>query len=357
MLMKPQHLQVGDKIAIVSLSAGTLGENFASHELKQGIKHMKQLGLKPVFMPHALSGIKYIKSHPAKRAADLKAAFLEPDIKGIIAAIGGDDTYKTLPYLMTDQEFKTAVFEHPKLFSGFSDTTNNHLMFYRLGMQTFYGPSFLTDFAELENELLPYTKKSLNHYFENSPATIIPASETWYEERTDYSISQVGKKRINHQDTGYEVLRGHGKIPGRLWGGCIDSLYDDLAPNRYEDEPPIASQYHLMLTEEEAQDKILFIETCEEKPAPEFYRKEVAKLAEVGILGNVRAILVGKPQDKKYFSEYKKVLLEETATFNTPILYNVNIGHAYPRAALPYGALTQIDFEKPEIKVMEPWFA
>ncbi len=26
MLMKPQHLQVGDKIAIVSLSAGTLGE-------------------------------------------------------------------------------------------------------------------------------------------------------------------------------------------------------------------------------------------------------------------------------------------------------------------------------------------
>lgn len=63
MLMKPQHLQVGDKIAIVSLSAGTLGENFASHELKQGIKHMKQLGLQPVFMPHALSGIKYIKSH------------------------------------------------------------------------------------------------------------------------------------------------------------------------------------------------------------------------------------------------------------------------------------------------------
>ena len=83
----------------------------------------------------------------------------------------------------------------------------------------------------------------------------------------------------------------------------------------------------------------------------------LTKLAEVGILGNVRAILVGKPQDKKYFSEYKKVLLEETATFNTPILYNVNIGHAYPRAALPYGALTQIDFEKPEIKVMEPWFA
>ena len=50
-----------------------------------------------------------------------------------------------------------------------------------------------------------------------------------------------------------------------------------------------------MLTEEEAQDIILFKETCEGKPKPEFYRKEFPKLAEVGILGNVRAILVGKP--------------------------------------------------------------
>ena len=110
MLAKPKQLYVGDKVAIVSLSAGTLGESFASHELKQGIKHMKQLGLNPVFMPHALSGSTYVKSHPAERAADLKAAFLDPEIKGVFAAICGDDTYKTLPYLMADQEFKTAVF-------------------------------------------------------------------------------------------------------------------------------------------------------------------------------------------------------------------------------------------------------
>ena len=357
MLIKPKQLHVGDKVAIVSLSAGTLGESFASHELKQGIKHMKQLGLNPVFMPHALSGSTYVKSHPAERVADLKAAFLDPEIKGIFAAIGGDDTYRTLPYLMADQEFKTAVFEHPKLFSGFSDTTNNHLMFYKMGLQTFYGPSFLTDFAELANKLLPYTKKTLVHYFENPPVTLIPASQNWYEERTDFSIKQVGKERISHKDTGYEVLRGHGKVQGRLWGGCIDSLYDDLVPDRYPDEPSVINQYQLILTPEEAKDKILFIETCEEKPVPELYHQELAKLEEVGILGNVRAILVGKPQDKKYFGEYKQILLEETAKFNTPILYNVNIGHAYPRTALPYGTLTQINFEKPEIKIMESWFA
>ena len=31
MLIKPKQLHLGDKVAIVSLSAGTLGESFASH--------------------------------------------------------------------------------------------------------------------------------------------------------------------------------------------------------------------------------------------------------------------------------------------------------------------------------------
>lgn len=35
MLKKPQHLNKGDKVAIVSLSQGTLGEDFAAHQLKQ----------------------------------------------------------------------------------------------------------------------------------------------------------------------------------------------------------------------------------------------------------------------------------------------------------------------------------
>ena len=43
---------------------------------------------------------------------------------------------------MEDREFVNAVQAHPKLFTGFSDTTVNHLMFYRLGLSTYYGPDF-----------------------------------------------------------------------------------------------------------------------------------------------------------------------------------------------------------------------
>ena len=95
----------------------------------------------------------YLFSHPEERASDLKKAFLDDSIKGIICATGGDDTYKTIPYLMEDKEFLEAVKKHPKIFTGYSDTTMNHLMLNKIGLETFYGPCFLTDLAELEKDV------------------------------------------------------------------------------------------------------------------------------------------------------------------------------------------------------------
>ncbi len=63
-MRKPQALNIGDKVAIVSLSSGVLGEPFCSHELKQGKNRLLEMGLKPVFMPNALKGIDYLKKAP-----------------------------------------------------------------------------------------------------------------------------------------------------------------------------------------------------------------------------------------------------------------------------------------------------
>ena len=49
------------KLAIVSLSAGVLGEDFVKHELEIGLKRLTDLGLKVSFMPNALKGIDYLK--------------------------------------------------------------------------------------------------------------------------------------------------------------------------------------------------------------------------------------------------------------------------------------------------------
>lgn len=49
-------------IAIVSLSSGTIGEDFVKHEVDIGIKRLNDFGLNVRFMPHALEGIEYVKT-------------------------------------------------------------------------------------------------------------------------------------------------------------------------------------------------------------------------------------------------------------------------------------------------------
>lgn len=357
-LIKPKGLKKGDKVAVVSLSSGVLGESFATHQLEIGKKRLKALGLIPIIMPNALKGVDSLEKHPEWRAEDLKEAFMDPSIKGIICAIGGDDTYRLLPYLMEDEEFIHAVQNFPKIFTGFSDTTINHLMFHRLGMESFYGPNFLSDIAELAEELLPYTKRSLEGYFEDHELTEIPSTEWWYEERTDFSSKAIGTERKRHfEENGIEVLSGKRKTSGRLLGGCLESLCDSLTGARYEDEPEIIEKYKVFPWKEEWNEKILFLETSEERPTPEDLRSMLMTLKDYGVFSRVNGVLIGKPQNNIYYEEYKSIYKEVINDETLPVLYNLPFGHACPRCLLPYGIEVTIDTEKKSVKFNESYFA
>lgn len=351
-MQRAGKLRKGDKVAIVSLSSGMLGEEFCGHNIEIGVKRLKEYGLEPVFMPNSLKGIAYLKEHPQSRAEDLKKAFSDDSIAGIICAIGGDDTYRLLPYLMEDQEFIDAVKNHPKLFTGFSDTTINHLMFHRLDLSTYYGPNFICDLGEIANEMLPYTKKAFESYLEGNYCREILSSEVWYEERKDFSRAAIGTERAAHkEERGYELLQGSEIFQGELLGGCLESLYDILTTTRYEDERNICEKYRIFPSKEEWTGKILFIETCEEKPAPELFEKELTALREQGVFDVINGILVGKPQDEAYYEEYKGILQKVIDHEDLPIVYNVNFGHATPRCVLPYGVRVMVDMKQKKILI------
>lgn len=355
-MIKPKKLQKGDKVAVVSLSSGVLGES--EFQLKLGINTLKSFGLEPVLMKNATMGIDYLWNRPEVRAQDLKDAFLDDSIKGIICAIGGIDTYKTVSFLLQDDEFVNAVKTYPKLFTGFSDTTINHLMFYKLGMKTFYGPNFLNDLAELPENILPYTKSSFKNYFSDASSFEIKSSDTWFEERTGFDQASIETPRVKHKEEhGYLVLRGQGKVQGELIGGCLESLYSLVSPIDFPEESEVSTKYELFPTLDKWQDKILFIETSEDKPDAAEYRKMLRELFATGILEKISGILVGKPQNEVGFDEYQKILVEETEETNTPVLYNVNFGHAYPRTVIPYGAKAEIDFDNRKVRIVESFFA
>lgn len=358
-MMKAKRLNKGDKVAIVSLSKGLLGEPFVQHNLEIGIKRLREFGLEPVCMDNTLKGIEFLENNPDKRADDLIQAFRDDTIKGIICAIGGNDTYKTIPYLLDNKEFLDLVINKPKIFTGFSDTTINHLMFHKLGLTTYYGMSLIPDLGEISNHMLPYTEKHFKYYLADSDdyKTITP-SDIWYEERKDFSSKAIGIDRISHHDDkGYELIQGKSIFEGRLLGGCIDSMYDMLTPYSHLDEPKVISQYEIFPSLETWNKKILFIETSEIKEKPETLRKMLLELKEKGIFNVINGIIFGKPQDEVFYNEYKDILIDVVDDNSLPILFNVNFGHATPRCVLPIGIKVRVDSNKQEIEFLESPFA
>ena len=171
-------------IGVVSLSSGMLGEDFARHQRELGVKRMEAYGIRVKFMTNALKGIAYLNAHPEGRAADLIEAFQDPEVDLIMTAIGGDDTYRLLPYLFGHDELKNALTD--KLFLGFSDTTVNHLMLHKLGLPTFYGQAFLTEICELGPEMLPYSRQCFEELIETGRIAEIRPSPLWYEEHKSF---------------------------------------------------------------------------------------------------------------------------------------------------------------------------
>ena len=265
-------------VGIVSLSSGIIGEDFVSHEVELGLKRLKDYGLDVRFLPHARMGLDYIKAHPEKRAGDLLDAFRDPEIDMILCAIGGDDTYRLLPYLFDHHELADAVKGTDKIFLGFSDTTVNHLMLHKVGLSTFYGQSFLSDICELGPEILSYTRKYFEELIASGTIREITPSDVWYEERTDFGPDEVGKPLVSRPDHGFELLQGPPVFSGKILGGCIDTLYDFFSADRYADMPDLCKKYHLFPDREDWKGRILLLESSEEKPSPDKYRRALEYL-------------------------------------------------------------------------------
>lgn len=338
-------------VGIVSLSSGTIGEEFVKHELDLGIERLKNYGLKVKFMDHALKGIDYLKEHPDKRAEDLLQAFSDPEIDMILCAIGGDDTYRLLPYLFENGELQKAVTK--KIFLGFSDSTINHFMLYKTGLNTFYGQSFLSDICELGKEMLPYTKKYFEELITTGRIKEITPSDVWYEGRTNYDKDQVGVELLEKPNRGYELLQGSSVFSGKILGGCVDTIFDIFDGERYANSPELCSRYELFPSKKDWEGKILLLETSEEKMTPDKLKQALLKLKETGIFESVNGVLVGKPMDETYYEEYKKVLIETINIPTLPVVYNVNVGHALPRCIIPFGVEATVDVEKQRISFLE----
>lgn len=339
-------------VGVVSLSAGTLGEDFVRHELELGVRRLEHYGLKVRFLPHALKGIDYLKAHPEARAADLLEAFRDPEIDLILCAIGGDDTYRLLPYLFNEGRLEKAACRKP--FLGFSDSTVNHFMLHKVGLPTFYGQAFLSDVCEMDKEMLPYTRRYFEELLRTETVRQVEPSEVWYEGRTDYSPACLGTPLPAHPAEGWKLLQGPPVFSGKILGGCLDTIHDFFDGERYADMPALCQKYGIFPGAADWQGRILLLETSEEQMSPEKFSRALGFLKQAGVFKAVSGILFGRPMDNVYREEYHRRLAAAVDDPALPILADVSVGHALPRCILPFGVNARVDAQAQTITFDAP---
>ncbi len=337
---KPEKLNKGDKVAVVSLSWGGLGDKDLIHKYYIAKERLeKEFGLEVVAMPNALKGSKFIYEHPEARADDLMNAFKDKSIKAIFTAIGGDDTIRLLPYIDYD-----IIKNNPKIFMGYSDTTVNHFMMNKAGLVSYYGPTIMCEFGEYV-KMFDYTKEAVeNILFNDSKNYEIKPSEIWSNDFVLWKEENmhIAKKTIR-EEHGYELLQGNGVVIGKVLGGCIDVF-------------PMMIGTEIWPTLEEWRDKILLLETSEEQIGLDLVKYYLRNLGVQGIFDVIKGIIVGKPKNESNYEEYKDVYRKVMKEFNhedLPILYNINIGHAYPIGIMPLGIDIKVDFDNKKIVINE----
>jgi muramoyltetrapeptide carboxypeptidase LdcA involved in peptidoglycan recycling len=343
MLNKPYKLNLGDKVATVSLSWG--GPSVFLHRYQAGVRQLEvEFGLEVVEMPHTLKDAGWLARNPEARAADLMQAFSDSTIKGIMATIGGDDSIRLLPYIDLN-----VIRNNPKVFMGYSDTTVSHMMCLKAGLVSFYGPAIMAGFAE-NGGLFPYMTKSVRRtLFQVDPIGVIePNSDGWTVERLEWGeLANQEKKRAINPCTGWKYLQGKGVHQGHLLGGCIEVIDwlrgTELWPNL-----------------EGWQDAILFLETSEEAPPPAIVKYILRTFATLGILKRLSGILFGRPGGEiplEQLDEYDQVILqvirEEEGLEDLPVITNMDFGHTDPMFVLPYGLVAKIDCEKKQFSILE----
>ena len=85
-LAQPRKARPGDKVAVLSPSFAAPGVAPAVHD--QAMRRLTEVtNLVPVEYPTT----RRLGASPQERAADLNAAFADPEIRAVLATIGGED--------------------------------------------------------------------------------------------------------------------------------------------------------------------------------------------------------------------------------------------------------------------------
>jgi muramoyltetrapeptide carboxypeptidase LdcA involved in peptidoglycan recycling len=334
-LVHPPKARRGEKVAVVSPSFAAPGVAPAVHE--QAMRRLSEVtGLVPVEYPTT----RRVGASPRERAADLNAAFADPEIRAVLATIGGEDQIQVVAHLDPD-----LVGADPKPFCGYSDNTNLLSWLWAQGVAGFHGGSTQVHLgpgpavdachsASLRAALLTGERLEVT-----DPGESEDFGKNWTDPA---ALTDYGEREPTEP---WAWAGPHRTVAGRTWGGCIEVLQWILTAGRFPPDPAVLDG------------AVLIVETSEEIiPAREF-GWILRSLGERGLLAAAGAVLVARPpassfekrpsaeERADYRSAQRDVAVDVIGRYNSDAVVCVGVpfGHTRPQWLLPYGGKVTVD--------------
>ncbi|HOI47563.1 MAG TPA: LD-carboxypeptidase [Bacilli bacterium] len=306
---KPKMLKKGDTIGIVCPSyTSTMKDRESTFYHK-----LQQLGFKIKLGKTCFLQQGYLAGSDQERADDLMSMFLDPEVDGIIALLGGYGASR-----MVDKLDYEKLKSHPKLLMGFSDIT-----------------VLLNAINQQSN--IP-TAHGIVGTFLGSPNSDI------YTEMDFSQFLLTNDLRVLENPLKDAITYINGTASGEVVGGNL-SLIDTLLGTPYEID---------------FKDKIILIEDVGEEP----YRidRMFSKLRLSGKLSQAAGFILGTFTDclasssKRNYQTTQDIIDDYIKPLNKPTIMNFATGHSFPFTTVPIGIEVKLDADAKTITYLERFF-
>lgn len=330
--MLAPKLKRGDVIAIFSPSSPATVT--APARYARGKRYLEARGFR--VKEGSLTGKRdfYRSGTIQERADELNRLLRDPEVRCVMAAIGGMNSNSLLPYVDYD-----ALMRDPKIIVGYSDVTALLLGIYaKTGLVTYYGPAAVASFGEFP----PFVDETCR-YFEQlvmddvKPPFALPTPDCWTEEFIPWNEQNRSKVGVKNE---LIVLQG-GCAEGRLIGGNLNTMLGIWGTPCM---PEIRTG------------DILFIEDSLKDAADAERSFALLKLS--GVFDRIGGLVLGKHEKFDDLGTGRmphEILREVMGETNYPILAQFDCGHTHPMLTLPIGAQVRLDADARTLTLTSDW--
>ena len=301
--MYPGKLNIGDTIGVIAPSKPITDEY--NVYLQNSIKIFEDMGFKVKLSKNLYKNTYGYSATPQEKADDINDMFSDNDVKAIISAVGGDNSFNCLGLIDYEN-----IKKNPKIICGYSDATNYlEAIYTKTGLVTFHHGEMI-DLGR---------KKSKDFQLSQFKKVFI-----------DDNLGEVDKNKP------YKSLQ-KGVAEGILVGGNVPSMVTLLNTEYFPD-----------LT-----DKILFLEVFATSTDFDLADRYLGVLKYHGVFDKIKGLWIGHYHNDSDTMKIEDVFMRNLKEYDFPILKCDDFGHDCENIVIPIGSKVKLDADNCKVEILK----